>query len=154
MVHQVRARRLLQVRVCGLGAERDAEGVDVDLPLDLVRRDVVDLALVEDAGIVVEDVECAAGARGELGESFGPLLRLADVEGAGDEVGMVGLHLRQRVGIDVVDADCPPVAAETLRGGETDSGSAAGDEDGGHGELLATERTASTPLTCEDDPRR
>lgn len=86
----------------GLCAQGDTECVDVDLPLDLLGRDGVDPARVQDAGVVVQDVEGATGVRGELGQRVGPLLRFTDVERARDPVGMVGLDLREGVGIDVV----------------------------------------------------
>ncbi len=85
---------------------------------------------MQDAGVVVEDVEGPAGVRGELGQRVGPLLGFPHVEGAGDPVRMVGLHLREGLGIDVVDTDGPSFAAEPFGGGEADSGGSAGDEDG------------------------
>ena len=57
----------------GLRTECDAERIDVDLALDRVGIDLGDQPLVQDAGVVVEDVELPAGRLGELAESVCPL---------------------------------------------------------------------------------
>lgn len=113
----------------GLRAEGDAEGVDVDLCLDRLGGDVGQVAGDQDSGVVVEDVETAVGVRGEVGQRVGPLLRLADVELAGDEVRVLRLRGGEGVVADVVDPHGPALAGEALGRRQTDAGGTSGDED-------------------------
>ena len=115
--------------MCGLSSQCHAERVDVDLAAHGVGGDVGELALGEHAGVVVENVEGSAGVCGEVGERVVPLLGVADVDLAGDEIGVVRLHLVERVVVDVVHADGPPLACETLRRGQADTRGPTGDED-------------------------
>lgn len=115
-----------------LRAQGHPGDVDVDLAGDRLGRDLIQATGDEDAGVVVEHVERAVGVRREVVQRLGPFVGLADVEVAGDELGMILLDSGERLVVVVVDADGPSFAGEALRGGQADSGSAAGDEDRGH----------------------
>jgi hypothetical protein len=75
-----------------LGREEEAEDVEVELPVEVLRGDAAEGLEVVDASVVDEDIELAEGGFG-LGEEAGDVFGVRDVSLDGDGLAAFGLDV-------------------------------------------------------------
>ncbi|MNL37476.1 hypothetical protein D3C87_1596210 [compost metagenome] len=148
--HMARPAGLEHLRDEVIAAMHHPHHVDVQHPLPVGKVALQELAQVADAGVVDQHVERPERGMELLGQ-FPHGFAAGDIElmdgAAGTEGLDVHLHLPERNEIDVGGNDQGAPAGECQRGGATDAGSGASDQDvlvfkfgGGHGNLLGRAR--------------
>ncbi len=118
------------LRQKGFGPVDDAPEVDVDFPLDVFELGLLDVAVVVDAGVVVDLVDFSEVCDDDLGVcQCGPTL--GDIEQVGfyRRAKRFGLadRFRQSLGVDVGEREFRPLFARSTAGAPADAGSSSGD---------------------------
>jgi hypothetical protein len=129
-------------RICSADAVHDAENVDPEQCLEVLRSGLEQELDLGDPGVVDEDVDAAELARDPLepedGVAVGDVGRDRD-RPAAEGADLLG-HLLGTFGVNVVDGDVGPVGGQPERDGPADSPRRAGDDgllpvDAAHGHL-------------------